>query len=115
MSPLIPKKAGPDYVGPGSRLLLLLALGVRLIAVLMSSLRMLLGGGRMLLTLGMVALAVVFRSGPVCLGRVLVVLGGFVVFVSSHGRFLRRFAPSARSRRAKVNGSYNRSIQLKYF
>jgi hypothetical protein len=61
---------------------------------------MLLCSGRVLLALGVVALAVVFRSGPVCLGSVLVVLRSLVVFVSCHGRFPFFFASQLASKAA---------------
>ena len=80
-------KKGGRQSQPLSVLLLLLALRVSLVAVLMGGLRMLLCSGRVLLALGVVALAMAFRSGPVCLGSILVVLRSFVVFVSCHGRF----------------------------
>jgi hypothetical protein len=67
---------------------LLLALGVRLFTVLISSLRMLLGGGRLLFALCMIALAVMFGGGTVSLCGVLVVLCSLVMLVSCHGRFL---------------------------
>jgi hypothetical protein len=41
----------------------------------------------LLLALGVVALAVMFRSGTVCLRCVLMVLCGLIVLVSCHGRF----------------------------
>jgi hypothetical protein len=72
---------------PHFNLLLLLALGVRLVAVLMSSLRVLLRGSCVLLALGVIALAVVFRRGSVGFGRVFVVLRSLIVLVSCHGRF----------------------------
>ncbi len=81
------RKRGRRKSAPFS-LLLLLALGVRLVAVLMGSLRMLLRGRGMLFTLGMVSLAVMFRSRPVCLCGVLVVLRSLVMLVSCHRRLL---------------------------
>ena len=48
---------------------------------------------RVLLTLGMIALAVMFGSGAVGLRRVLVMLGGLVVLVSSHFSPLWRLLP----------------------
>jgi hypothetical protein len=65
-------------------LFLLLALRMSLIAMLGCSLRVLFGAARVLLALGVVALAVMFGSRTVGLGRVLVVLGGFGVLVSGH-------------------------------
>jgi hypothetical protein len=56
--------------------------------MLMGSLRMLLCGGSMFLPLYVVALTVVFRSGPMCFGCVLMMLRSLVVFVFRHGRFL---------------------------
>jgi hypothetical protein len=66
-------------------LLLLLALGVRIIGVLVRGLRVLLRTRRMLLALGVVALAVMFGSGSMCFGSVFVMFGGLVVLVSCHG------------------------------
>src|SRR5260370_13416954 len=66
------------------RLFLLLAFRVGLFGVLMGRLRMLLGGVRMFLALGMVALTVMFSGGTVCLGSILMVFSSLVVFVSSH-------------------------------
>jgi hypothetical protein len=68
---------------------------MRLIAVLMGGLRMLLCRRRMFLALGVVTLAVVFRSGTVSLRGVFVMLCSLVVLVSCHGRFLV-VAPSGR-------------------
>ena len=45
---------------------------------------MLLGAGGVFLPLGMVALAMMFSSGTVCLGSILMMFGCFVVFVSGH-------------------------------
>ena len=70
---------------PGLRLFLLLAFRV----VLMGRLRMLLGGVRMFLALGMIALTVMFSGGTMCLGSVLMVFSGFVMFVSGHCNPLR--------------------------
>jgi uncharacterized damage-inducible protein DinB len=79
------KSKGPAYAGPSpGYLFLLLALGVSLIAMLASCLRMLLCARSMLPTLVMIALAVMFGGGSVCLGRVFVVFGGFIVLVSRH-------------------------------
>jgi hypothetical protein len=88
---------GPAKAGPFQFLLLLLALGVRLVAVLMGGLRVLLRGRGMLLALGMVALTVVFRSGPVCLRCVFVVLRCLVMFVFCHGRFLCCSQPATKA------------------
>jgi hypothetical protein len=65
-------------------LLLLLALGMRLIGMLMRGLRMLLGACGVFFALGVVALAVMFGGGTMCLGSVFVVFGGLVMFVFSH-------------------------------
>jgi hypothetical protein len=66
------------------KLFLLLALVVRLIAVLVRRLRMLLGGVSVLFAFGMVALAMMFGCGAVRFRGVLVMLGCFVVFISCH-------------------------------
>ncbi|MGA7807497.1 hypothetical protein [Bradyrhizobium sp.] len=66
-------------------LFLLLTLRVSLIAMLVCGLRVLLGAAGMLLGLCMIALAVMFRGGTMCLGSVFVVFGSLVVFVSGHG------------------------------
>ncbi len=66
-------------------LFLLLALRMSLIAMLVCSLRVLFGAARVLLALGVIALAVMFRGGTMCLGSVFVVFGSLVVFVSGHG------------------------------
>ena len=52
--------------------------------MLMSGLRMLHRSARVFLALRMVALAVMFGSGAMGLRRVLVMLGGLIVLVSSH-------------------------------
>lgn len=52
--------------------------------MLVRSLRMLLSSTGMLLALGMVALAVVFRGRAMSLRSVFVMFGSFVVFVFSH-------------------------------
>lgn len=52
--------------------------------MLMGRLRMLLGHVRLLLAFRMVALAVMFGGRTVSLGRIFVVFGGFVMFVSCH-------------------------------
>ena len=52
--------------------------------MLVSGLGVLLGTLSMFFTLGMIAFAVVFSGGTVRLGRVFMVLGSLVVFVSSH-------------------------------
>ena len=67
-----------------------------LVGMLVGSLRMLLGDIRMFLALGMVALAMVFSSGTVCLRSVFVMLGSLVMFVSSHFSPRRLSAPSLR-------------------
>jgi hypothetical protein len=55
-----------------------------LFAVLMSGLRVLFGALSMFFALGMIALAVVFSGGTVCLSCIFVMFGGLVVFVSRH-------------------------------
>lgn len=65
-------------------LFLLLTLRVSLIAMLVCSLRVLFGSARVLLALGVIALAVMFRGGTMCLGSVFVVFGSLVVFVFGH-------------------------------
>jgi hypothetical protein len=80
-------KEGPICIGP-FELSLLLALAVSLIAVLASSLGVLLSVCRVLFGLSVVALFVMLGGGAVRFGSILVVFGCFVVFVSSHG-FLR--------------------------
>jgi hypothetical protein len=52
--------------------------------MLVGRLRMLLCGIRMLLTLGVIALAVMFGRGTVCLSRIFMVFGCLVMFISSH-------------------------------
>jgi hypothetical protein len=66
-------------------LFLLLALRMSLIAMLVCSLRVLFGSARVLLALGVIALAVMFRGGTMGLGSVFVVFGSLVVFVFGHG------------------------------
>jgi hypothetical protein len=65
-------------------LFLLLAFGMRLVGMLMSGLRMLLGARRVFLSLGVVALAVMFGSGAMGLGSGFVVFRSLVVFVFGH-------------------------------
>ena len=55
-----------------------------LVGMLVGGLRMLLGDIRMFLALGMVALAVMFSSGPMCLRSIFVMLRCFIMFISSH-------------------------------
>ena len=62
--------------------------------MLVSCLRVLLRSISMLLALGMVALAVMFGGSAVRLGRVLVVLSGFVMFVSGHVRLVGCLLPA---------------------
>jgi hypothetical protein len=69
-------------------LFLLLALRMSLIAVLACTLRVLFGAARVLLALGVVALAVMFGGGTMCLGSVFVVFGSLVVFVLGHAIFV---------------------------
>jgi hypothetical protein len=66
-------------------LFLLLALRMSLIAMLGCSLRVLFGAARVLLALGVVALAVMFGGGTMSLGSIFVVFGSLVVFVLGHG------------------------------
>jgi hypothetical protein len=73
-------------------LFLLLALGMRLIAVLVGSLRVLSCRGGMLLALGVIAFAVMFGGGTMCFRCILVVLCSLVVLVFGHVRCLS--APS---------------------
>jgi hypothetical protein len=61
--------------------------------MLMGSLRMLNRGIRMLFTLGMIALAVMFSGSAVGLRCILVMLGGLVVLVSSHFRLFSCLLP----------------------
>ena len=56
--------------------------------MLIGGLRMLLRAACVFLALGMIALAMMFRGGTVCLGCSLVMLSSLVVFVSCHGWFL---------------------------
>jgi hypothetical protein len=55
---------------------------------------MLLGAGGVFLPLAMVAFAVMFSGGTVCLGSIFVMVGCFAMFVSSHYKPLWLFAPS---------------------
>jgi hypothetical protein len=66
-------------------LFLLLTFRTGLIAMLACSLRVPFGAARVLLALGVIALAVMFRSGMMCLGSVFVVFGSLVVFVFGQG------------------------------
>jgi hypothetical protein len=66
-------------------LFLLLTLRMSLLAMLVCSLRVLFGTARVLLALDMVALAVMFGGGTMCLGSVFVMFGSLIVFISSHG------------------------------
>jgi hypothetical protein len=78
--------------------------------MLVSGLRVLLGTLSMFLALGMIAFAVVFSGRTVRHGRIFMVLGSLVVFVSSH-LFSRSFiAPSlaAKLRRWKSFLRYRR-------
>jgi len=77
------KRAG-FYTGPLLQLLLLLTFRMRIVGVLARSLGMLLRTRRVLLALGVVALAVMFSSGAMRLGGVLVVFGCLVVLVFGH-------------------------------
>jgi hypothetical protein len=71
---------------------------VRLLAVLASGLGVLLGSGRVLLALCVIALAVVFGRSAVGFGSALVMFGCFVVFVSSHW-----LSPAIRGRLRKLS------------
>ena len=55
---------------------------------------MLLGAGGVFLPLGMVAFAMMFSSGTVCLRGVFMMFGCFVVFVSGHCKAPWLLAPS---------------------
>jgi hypothetical protein len=55
-----------------------------LVAMLVGRLRVLFGTAGVLAALGVIALAVMFGGRAMGLGRVLVVLGGFVMFVFGH-------------------------------
>ena len=55
-----------------------------LIAMLVCGLRVLFGTVCVLLAFGVVALAVMFGGGTMCLGCIIVVFGCFIVFVFSH-------------------------------
>jgi hypothetical protein len=76
------------------KLFLLLAFGMRLVAMLIGGLRMLLRSIRMFLALGMIALTMVVGRGTMRLRRVFVVFGGLVVLVSCHDNPRLLFAPS---------------------
>jgi hypothetical protein len=78
--------AGPFFLRyyRRSRLLLLLALGMSLVAVLSGILSMLLGGRGVFLAFHVIAPAVVLSCGSMRLCRVLMVLGSFVMFVFGH-------------------------------
>jgi hypothetical protein len=75
-------------------LFLLLALRMSVLAMLVRTLRVLFGTARMLLALGVVALAVMFGGGTMCLGCVLVVFGSLVMFVSGHEILVRCQLPA---------------------
>ena len=86
MSPRVRKLKDPGMTRAFHvSLFLLLTLRMSLIAMLVCSLRVLFGTACVLLALGVVALAVIFRSRTMCLGSVFVVFGSLVVLVSSHG------------------------------
>ena len=82
-------------------LFLLLALRMGLLTMLVCSLRVLFGAARVLLALGVVALAVVFGSGTMCLGSVFVVFGSLVVFVLGHGILVGCQLQPAQTRRIR--------------
>jgi hypothetical protein len=69
--------------------------------MLLGHLRMLFGSVRMLPTLGMVALSVIFRCGAVRLGSVFVMFGRFIMLVSSH-REPPRFVSSQLAKNSNV-------------
>jgi hypothetical protein len=66
--------------------------------MLVGGLRMLLRDIRMFLTLGMVALAVMFSCGSMCLGSVFVMFGRLVVLISCHCKPRWLSAPSFEQR-----------------
>jgi hypothetical protein len=66
------------------QLLLLLALGVGLVAVLRSGLGVLLSVGGMFLALRVIALAVMLCGGAMRFRRILMVFGCFVMLVFGH-------------------------------
>jgi hypothetical protein len=76
-------KGGPTCIGP-LYLLLLLAFGVRLFAVLASILRMLLGTSRVFFALCMVAFAMMFCRGSMGFGSILMMFRCLNVLVSRH-------------------------------
>ena len=57
-----------------------------LIAMLVCSLRVLFGTACVLLALGVVAFAVMFGGGTMCLGCIIVMFGCFIVFIFSHNK-----------------------------
>jgi hypothetical protein len=69
---------------PSFQLFLLLALGMRLVAVLAGGLRMLLGIRRMLFALCVIAFAMVLGGGSMRFGGILVMFGCLIVFVFGH-------------------------------
>jgi hypothetical protein len=69
--------------------------------MLLGHLRVLFGSVRMLPTLGMVALSVIFRCGAVRLGSVFVMFGRFIMLVSSH-REPPRFVSSQLAKNSNV-------------
>jgi hypothetical protein len=75
-------------------LFLLLTFRMSLLAMLVRGLRVLFGAARVLLALGVVALAVMFGGGTMCLGSVFVVFSGLVMFISGHGILVGLLAPS---------------------
>jgi hypothetical protein len=68
----------------GLWLLLLLALGVGLVAVMSSGLGMLLSVGRMFLALRVISLTVMLRGGAMRFRRIFMVFGCFIVLVFGH-------------------------------
>jgi hypothetical protein len=98
------KRAG-FYTGPLIQLLLLLALGMCRVGLLVRCLRMLLRTRRVLLALGMVALAVMFGSGTMRLGGVLVVFGCLVMLVFGHEILVVFSSQSGRTRDVRQRSS----------
>jgi hypothetical protein len=91
-------------------LLLLLALGMSLVAVLGSILSVLLRGRGVFLALRVIAFAVMLSCGTMRLSRVLVVLGGLVMFVLGHG--ILPFRVTDRSRNNELDEWFLALIDL---
>jgi len=90
-------------------LLLLLALGVGLIALLGRALRMLLSTLRMLHALCVISLAVLIGGGTVRFCSVFVKFGGFVVIAVRHVRFLKFNSQRATTRRTPDRSRVSRN------